>query len=141
MSEKRTDDLKQELMDVIDLDQFLEENEEEFNQNLLVEQLTELLKKCNLSKAAVARRAGVSEVYLHQIFAGKRKPSRNRLLCLCYGLGADAEDVQILLKQCCMAELYPKNKRDAIIYYGLVHKLDLHDINDKLFEQELEVLL
>ena len=30
----------------------------------------------------------MSEIYLHQIFAGRRTPSRNRLLCLCYGLGA-----------------------------------------------------
>ena len=28
----------------------------------------------------------MSEVYLHQVFSGRRSPSRDRLLCLCLGL-------------------------------------------------------
>jgi len=47
-------------------------------------------------------------------------PSRNRLLCLCYGLEATVDETQELLKLCGMAQLYPKLKRDAIIYYGLL---------------------
>ena len=64
----------------------------------------------------------MSEIYLHQIFAGRRNPSRNRLLCLCYGLSASIDETQELLKLSGMAQLYPKRKRDAIIYYGLLHK-------------------
>ncbi len=40
----------------------------------------------------------MSEIYLHQIFAGRRNPSRNRLLCLCYGLEATVDETQELLK-------------------------------------------
>ena len=47
----------------------------------------------------------MSEIYLHQIFAGRRTPSRNRLLCLCYGLGATIEETQELLRLCGIAEL------------------------------------
>ncbi len=84
--------------------------------------------------------SGMSEIYLHQIFAGRRNPSRNRLLCLCYGLGASIEEAQELLKLCGMAQLYPKLKRDAIIYYGLQHGLGLFEINDKLFDENEETL-
>ena len=82
----------------------------------------------------------MSEIYLHQIFAGRRTPSRNRLLCLCYGLEASIEETQELLRLCGMAELYPKLKRDAIIYYGLLHKLDLFVIYDKLFDENEDTL-
>ncbi len=70
----------------------------------------------------------------------RRKPSRNRLLCLCFGLEASVEETQELLKLCGMAQLYPKLKRDAIIYYGLLHGLKLFEINDKLFDEDEEIL-
>ena len=106
----------------------------------LSELLNHLFEEKNISKAALAKKAGMSEIYLHQIFAGRRNPSRNRLLCLCYGLEASVEETQELLKLCGMAQLYPKLKRDAIIYYGLLHKLSLFEINDKLFDENEETL-
>ena len=106
----------------------------------VAELLNHLFEKKNISKAALAKQAGMSEIYLHQIFAGRRNPSRNRLLCLCYGLDASVEETQELLRRCGKAQLYPKLKRDAIIYYGLLHKLDLFEINDKLFDENEETL-
>ena len=140
MDKKNTDGLQQELMDSTDLSQFLSRNQEQFVDKSVAELLNHLFEKKNISKAALAKQAGMSEIYLHQIFAGRRTPSRNRLLCLCYGLEASIEETQELLRLCGMAELYPKLKRDAIIYYGLLHKLDLFVINDKLFDEDEETL-
>ena len=140
MEKKNTDGLQQELMDSTDLSQFLSRNQEQFVDKSVAELLNHLFEKKNISKAALAKQAGMSEIYLHQIFAGRRTPSRNRLLCLCYGLEASIEETQELLRLCGMAELYPKLKRDAIIYYGLLHKLDLFVINDKLFDENEDTL-
>lgn len=140
MDKKNTDGLQQELMDSTDLSQFLSKNQEQFVDKSVAELLNHLFEKKNISKAALAKQAGMSEIYLHQIFAGRRTPSRNRLLCLCYGLEASIEETQELLRLCGMAELYPKLKRDAIIYYGLLHKLDLFVINDKLFDENEDTL-
>ena len=140
MDKKNTDGLQQELMDSTDLSQFLSRNQEQFVDKSVAELLNHLFEKKNSSKAALAKQAGMSEIYLHQIFAGRRTPSRNRLLCLCYGLEASIEETQELLRLCGMAELYPKLKRDAIIYYGLLHKLDLFVINDKLFDENEDTL-
>ena len=140
MDKKNTDGLQQELMDSTDLSQFLSRNQEQFVYKSVAELLNHLFEKKNISKAALAKQAGMSEIYLHQIFAGRRTPSRNRLLCLCYGLEASIEETQELLRLCGMAELYPKLKRDAIIYYGLLHKLDLFVINDKLFDENEDTL-
>mgnify|MGYP003214643384 CR=1 FL=1 len=128
MKKKNTDGLQQELMDSPDLSQFLSQNQEQFENKSVAELLNRLFEKKHISKAALAKQAGMSEIYLHQIFAGRRNPSRNRLLCLCYGLEAT------------VAQLYPKLKRDAIIYYGLLHRLKLFEINDKLFEENEETL-
>lgn len=140
MKKKDTYDLQQELMDSSDLTQFLSKNTEQFVDKSVTEALNQLFLRKNISKAALAKQAGMSEIYLHQIFAGRRNPSRNRLLCLCYGLEASVEETQELLKLCGMAQLYPKLKRDAIIYYGLLHKLSLFEINDKLFDENEETL-
>ena len=141
MDKKNTDGLQQELMDSTDLSQFLSRNQEQFVDKSIAELLNHLFEKKNISKAALAKQAGMSEIYLHQIFAGEAEtPSRNRLLCLCYGLEASIEETQELLRLCGMAELYPKLKRDAIIYYGLLHKLDLFVINDKLFDENEDTL-
>ena len=127
MKKKDTYDLQQELMDSSDLTQFLSKNTEQFVDKSVTEALNQLFLRKNISKAALAKQAGMSEIYLHQIFAGRRNPSRNRLLCLCYGLEASVNETQEMLRLCQMAQLYPKVKRDAIIYYGLLHKVGLFE--------------
>lgn len=82
----------------------------------------------------------MSEVYLHQVFSGRRNPSRDRLLCLCIGLGATLEETQDLLKRASYAQLYPKSKRDAVIIHGLLHQKELNDINDTLFSENEKTL-
>ena len=137
---KNTDDLRQELMESPDLDQFLSDNQEDFDGGKIGEMLNALFQKRRISKAALAKLSGMSEVYLHQVFAGRRNPSRSRLLCLCFGLDAMVEETQLLLKHCGHAQLYPKNRRDAIILYGLANGMDLFDVNDKLFRENEETL-
>ena len=101
----------------------------------MIELLEELYQRKIVPKAALAKRAGMSEVYVHQVFSGRRTPSRDRLLCLCIGLEATLEETQRLLKQAIYAQLYPANKRDAIIIHGIAHGTDLAQINDKLFAE------
>lgn len=99
-----------------------------------------LFRKRNISKATLAKQSGMNEVYLHQVFAGRRNPSRSRLLCLCFGLQTTVEETQELLKQRGFARLYTKNRRDAIILYGILNGQDLFAVNDKLFAENEESL-
>ena len=140
MREKTTDDLSQELMSQPNLDQYITENEAHFTDADISTFLTKLYEKCGLSKAELARRAGMSEVYLHQVFSGRRRPSRGRLLCLCIGLDAGLEEANLLLKGMGYAPVYPRLKRDAIISHGLLHRTPLAEINDKLFSENEKTL-
>ena len=140
MKNKTTDDLSQALMSQPSIDSYLQENQPFFAGQSISELLATYYERTDLSKAALARKAGMSEVYLHQVFAGRRNPSRDRLLCLCVGLETSLEEAQQLLKLASYAPLYPRLKRDAIISYGIVHHMALGKINDKLFTENEKTL-
>ena len=71
-----------------------------------------------MAKTTLAKSSGISEVYLHQVFSGRRCPSRNRLLCLCFGLSVEVEEAQRLLQHAHHAPLYarPAAGRSAVLY-------------------------
>lgn len=141
MQKKSTSDLHQDMMSHSDLNQFLSENRELFQHSTAQELLQELFDKKGISKAVLAKQSGMSEVYLHQVFSGRRNPSRSRILCMCFGMHATMEETQDLLKKAGLAQLYPREKRDAIILYGLLHGMTLFEVNDKLFEEDEEALI
>ena len=140
MQEKNTDDLNRELMSSPDIDSYIKSNRVQFSNCQMTELLTELYEKQRISKAELARRACMSEVYLHQLFSGRRKPSRDKLLCLSVGMNLNLDEVQWLLRQAEYSQLYPRLKRDAIISYGIMHRLPLDEINDKLFSENEKAL-
>lgn len=140
MEKKSTDDLKEELMTESNIDSYIKENQSYFVDRNVTELLSELYEHTNISKAELARRASMSEVYLHQLFSGRRKPSRDKLLCLCIGMELTIDETQRLLKEAAYAQLYPRIRREAIICHGIIHHTPLEEINDKLFEENEKVL-
>lgn len=133
MEKKTTDDLRQELMDQPSIETYLSDNRSCFMEQGILDLLESLRERCGLPKAEIARRSGMSEVYLHQVFSGRRNPSRDRLLALCVGMGASLEEANQLLRQAAYAQLYPRLRRDAIISHGLIHHRPLREINEALF--------
>ena len=129
---RNTDDLRQALMESEDLDRF--ETKE------CGAALQRLFEGTDISKAELARRSGMSTVYLYQVFSGRRRPSRDRILCLCFGLGCSLESAQKLLKKGGYLPLYPKNRRDAIILFALSKGMSLQETNDRLFRENEETL-
>lgn len=140
MNGKNTDTLQQELMSTNNLDRFLTENDASFRDVPLQEAIQRIFDEKGMSKAQLAKQSGISEVYLHQLFSGRRFPSRSRLLCLCFGLGATVDEAQSLLQQARHAPLYSRDRRDAIIIFALSHHMTLFEVNDKLFTENLDTL-
>ena len=140
MNKKNTDTLQQELMSTNNLDRFLTENDASFRDVPLQEAIQRIFDEKGMSKAQLAKQSGISEVYLHQLFSGRRFPSRSRLLCLCFGLGATVDEAQSLLQQARHAPLYSRDRRDAIIIFALSHHMTLFEVNDKLFTENLDTL-
>ena len=111
-----------------------------FSESAIAELLLALYNRKQISKAALARMSGMSEVYLHQVFSGRRNPSRDRLITICIGMGATLEETQSMLKLAGYAEIYPRIRRDAIIGFGIMHGQELNEINDKLFAEQEKTL-
>jgi len=140
MEPKTTEDLNLELMKNNSIDSYIKDNQALFLDAGTAEALANLWDKHPVAKTALARRAGMSEVYLHQVFSGRRHPSRDRLLCLCVVLGAGLDETQTLLRQYGYAQLDPKIKRDAVVSHGILHRTPLEAVNDKLFAENEKTL-
>ena len=137
----KTEDLKEGLIRADDLDAFLSQNNDSFDETDAQDLLRSLLERSGLSKAELARRSGVSEVYVHQLFSGIRHPSRDRLICLALGMSVTLDEMQELLRRLGHAELYAKEKRDAIIIYGISHGQSLQELTDSLFDRGAATLI
>ena len=140
MEPKTTEDLKLELMQSNSIDSYIKDNQALFLDAGVAEALGRLCERRSVAKNALARRAGMSEVYLRQVLSGRRTPSRDRLLCLCAVLEASLDEVQTLLRQCGCARLDPKLTRAAVISHGILHHTPLEEINDTLFEENEKTL-
>ena len=140
MADKTTGELQQELMEQPNIKAYLRENQSFFDAEHIAELLEALRVRYGLTKSELARRAGMSDVYLYQVLAGRRNPSRDRLLSVCVALGASLEETQRVLRLGGWAQLYPKLRRDAIIIHGLMHRHGLSQINDTLYMENEKTL-
>lgn len=132
MADDTAERLLQALIGSNDLNACIQDNERLFLSDTAASFLASLYRRKSLSKAELARRSGVSSVYLHQVFAGRRMPSRNRLLCLCLGLGATLEETQHLLRLAVCAPLWSRRRRDAALIYAVSHGWPLPRTNQAL---------
>jgi len=137
---KSTTKIVEELGLCADFNTFYSENKDYMVTSSLAEMLDNLLKTKNLKKSQVIRNAELSEVYAYQIFSGLRVPERKKLLCLAIGMSLNLEEVQTLLKCAGYSSLYVKLPFDSIILYGICKKLSVIEINELLFEYDLETL-
>ena len=138
---KKTTDLMTELKKTEHIEDYFHGNEENLRNETFVNALTNYFEKQGRSKAEIARASGSSDIYLYQIFAGKRVPSRDRLTCICLGMHLNEDDTQYLLRLCGYAPLYARDKRDAVILHGLLHHLPLAEINNSLIDNQLGPIL
>lgn len=102
--------------------------------------LTNLIEEKAMKKSRLIRLSGLDRGYVYDILAGKKNPSRDKVLALCFAMSFSAEDTQQLLKSTGYAPLYVRLERDSIILFGLEHGISLMETNELLFEMNYEVL-
>ena len=134
MPKKTTSHLENELKNSTSLDTFLEKHQDELSDCSLSDQLGKLLRKKGLSKAEVVRECNLNEVYAYQILSGVRRPSRDKLLCLCFAMKATLSETQSLLKESGFAPLYVRSHRDSIIIFAITQGHTLLQLNTDLYD-------
>ena len=93
-----------------------------------------------LTDTDIINKSGIEKSYYYQLMKESRKPSRDKVLCLCIAAGLNMRETTRALELNGSATLYPKNKRDIIITVGINQKAALVDINlllDKYNEEPL----
>ena len=117
-----TEMLWKRLMESNEISAYLTENETEFAMPAFSAYITALCRQRGEVPEHVIRRAGIERSFGHQLFSGKRKPSRDTALLLAFGFEADIDLAQTLLRFAQCPPLYPRDPRDSVIIYSLFHR-------------------
>lgn len=137
---KDTAEIVKELGLCPDFKTFYNENKAYIVSQKLSDLLCQLLEEKGLKRSQAIREAELAEVYGYQIFSGIRKPDRKKLLCLAVGMKLNIDETQQLLKCAGYPQLYVKHPLDSVVLYGLCNGLSVVQINEILYEYEMETL-
>lgn len=141
MKEKSTDNLFNEIQDTVDIDFYLENNKNAFQDNPFILYLQQLLNEKSLKKSDLILSADISKQYLYELFTNKKKkPSRDVVIKLAFGLGLNLEETNLLLKRAGHGNLYPRIKRESILIYCILKRKTLIETNIALEEKNLDIL-
>lgn len=131
---KNTDQLMAEIKKSTEIKSFLTENDEDIKNLSLSEYLNILIEKKQVPKGEVIKKAELNYTYGYQMINGTRKPTKDKLLQLCFGLKATVEEANRILVIADAGGLYSKNRRDCIIIFALDKGLSLNETNELLYE-------
>lgn len=140
MIHKSTDELRNELKRATNVRDYLTQNKENLLTIDLPEYLDKLLSQKGIKKSDVIRGSLLGKAYVYQIFSGEKKPSRDKLLAIAFGLGLSDQETQEMLKLSGNRELYARDQRDAIILFALQRNQSILEANDLLDTQGLAIL-
>ena len=137
---KATEELLNELKQAKVLGDFITENTQEFETLPLTELLAQMLERYNKTRIDVIKAARLDFTYGYQIFDGKKRPRREKLLQLAFGFPLSVEDTNRVLRAGGVNGLYVRNKRDVICMYCLHQGMTLEECNSYLYQMEEETL-
>ena len=90
------------------------------------------MKSKGLKKSDVVKRSMLGNYAYNIINGDRKKPERDKLIMLCFGLRLTAEEANRLLKMSSNGELYIRNPRDLVIIYALDRNQSVIDTNEAL---------
>ena len=106
----------------------------------LSEYLSEIMHSKQLIGSDIVLRSGLDRGYVYEILSGKKNPSRDKVLAICFAVPLSADETQQLLKSTGYPALYARIERDSIILFALEHSLSLADANELLYEMNYPLL-
>lgn len=136
----KTATLMHRLFKAPDIADFLSANGEVLQTPDFCAYIAKLCEEKGLVRERVIKQSQIERTYGHQLFNGRRVPSRDKVIQLAFGFGLNVEETQQLLKIAQKSALYPKIRRDAVILFCISHGLDVLDAQTLLESQRLTLL-
>ena len=99
-----------------------------------------MLEEKGLKRSDVVVRTGLDKAYIYQIFAGKKNPSRDKLITIAFGMKLSEEETQRMLQLSGHRELWPKDERDALFLFAIQRGMSLEEIHTELERYGLDSL-
>jgi hypothetical protein len=138
--EERTSSLLRRLFNTSDLEEFMANNAGEMEIPPFHVYITDLCRLQGWIPEQIIRLSAIERSYGHQLFNGTRKPSRDKVIQLAFGLGLDLDSTQKLLQIAQKNPLYPKIKRDAAIIFCINNQKDILETQSVLLNLGLTLL-
>ena len=135
---KTTEKILNEIQQTDNISRYIQENSNIMQTVSLVEFLNQVLKKYNKLRKDVIHESGLCITYGYQMFDGKKNPKRDKIIQLAFGFPMTVDELQQALRSGNTSELYPRNKRDALIIYALSRKMSVEKCNELLEENREE---
>lgn len=140
MQMKNTDELLAEIKESTEIKSFLAENDEYIKNLTLTQYLDILIEEKNITRKEVINNSELNYTYGYQILNGTRKPTKDKLLQICFGMKATPDEANRILVLANAGGLYSKNRRDCVIIFALEKKLSLTQANELLYELNEEII-
>lgn len=127
-----TEDLLKRLLDAQTPEEYLDQGETFDRQ--LSDYLHALLdERDGMARADVYRAAKLNPTFVYDMFQGKCLPKRDNAIMLAFGLRCNLRETQRLLRLAGVSELWPKNRRDAIILWCVEQGRNLDECDEELW--------
>ncbi len=126
-SENTTSVFLGKLLQSPDLEGFIESYTDEMEIPTFNVYINNLCESTGQVPEQIIKRAAIERTYGHQLFNGRRKPSREKVIQLAFGLHLDVNGTQKLLQIAQKNSLYPKIKRDAAILFCIHNQKDIFE--------------
>ena len=95
---KSTQELLKILNETPQISDYIEKEEDNMVQAELFQYLNALLNEKQISASQMIKLSGLDRTYAYQILSGTKKPSRDKVLAICFALKLTFEETQNLLK-------------------------------------------
>ena len=135
-----TDELLRLLFKERSLENILQRTESAYLHITFADYLSDWCRDHQEVPEQIIRRANLEKSYGHQLFSGKRTPSRDTVIQLAFALHANVAEAQEMLKITRKSLLYPRIKRDTVIIYCLHNHVSLVDTEIILHDLGLPIL-
>jgi len=137
-----TEELTNKLKESKNIDSFIQENKNEFDEEAFKNFLDETLRRKGINVTTLAIESGISVPYAYNLFNGrKNSPRKDILLRLAFGLELSLEETNRLLILGGVAELRAKLRRDSIIIFGIENSYSIEITDELLSQYGLQTLL
>lgn len=135
-----SDKLRAQIKETNSFAEFWERHKKQIVQQPLSQYLCALLDKKGLKRSDVVVKTGLDKAYVYEIFAGKKHPSRDKLITIALGLNFNEAETQQMLRLSGHRALWPKDERDALFLYAIQRRMSLEDVHTGLERYGLDPL-